>query len=264
MTSWRTYAIAALVIVATSVVGGELTSIHVVLPPMIAALVVLIGAALSVDYFGFSRRQLGWHGMIQPTTATRARLRALEHQFHRERRAGSMRTPATARTLLIALAEHGELRHADAVVDFLAADAATRAHADVVADALRALALAELGRLPQARLVEAALGARAGTSPVVAYARGRIAELGGAPAEALAHVERGLPRAGAATALRRDLGVLRARLLVRCGRVDDARRELGDLARGATRGAVEALIGGGDAGVAQVAREALGLATAYR
>ena len=265
MSSWRTFVIGALAIVATSVVGGFLTSVHVVLPPMVAALAVLIGAALAVDYFGLQRRHVGWHGRVRPSAASRSRLRALERQLRRERQAGSFRAPTTARTLLVALAEHDELRHAAEVVDFLAADAATRAHRDVVADALRVLALAELGRVAEARVVDDQLGPRAGTIPVVALARARLAELAGQPAAALAHVERGLGgRARRGEPAQRDLALLRARLLVRLGRRDDARHELAVIAAAAGgRDAVEGLLGG-DAGVAMVAREALGLATVYR
>ncbi len=266
MSSWRTFVIGVLAIVVTALVGGELTSIHVVLPPMLVALLVLLGAALAVDYFGLQRRQVGWHGRIQPSAASRARLRALDRQFRREREAGSFRAPATARSLLVTLAEHDELRHAVGVVDFLAADAATRVHGDVVADALRALALAELGRVAEASRVADALGARAGAIPVVAFTRARLAELAGAPAAALAHVERGLAgRARRGEPVQRDLALLRARLLVRLGRRDDARHELAAVVASGARGAVEGLVAGNlDAGVALVAREALGLATVYR
>ena len=54
-----------------------------------------------------------------------------------------MRTGATARALLVALAELDAWARTADVVDFLGADAMTRAHRDVVADALRGLALAE-------------------------------------------------------------------------------------------------------------------------
>jgi len=190
---------------------------------------------------------------------------ALERRFHREREAGGVRAPAVARTLLVSLAEHRELRRAGVVVDFLATDAATRAHRDVVGDALRALALAELGRLPEARVVDRGLGDRAGAAPVVAYARGRIAELAGEIRQGVAHVERGQPAARGAVA--RDLGVLRARLLARSGRLEDAREELGRIAAAGGRAAVEALIApdaGVDVAVALAARQALGLAAVYR
>lgn len=265
MSSWRTFGIGAAAIVATAVVGGALTSIHVVAPPLVAALLVLVIAALSVDYFGVARRQVGWHGAVTPTAASRAMVAALERRFARERGLGSIRTGATARALLLALAEHGELRRAGDVVDFLATEAATRAHRDLVGDALRALALAELGRVPEAKLVERALGDRAGVVPVVAYARGRIAELEHRAGDGLRAVERALRddgRRGAA----RDLGVLRARLLVRTGRLEDARLELGRVAADAAgRALVERLIAGdADAGVALAARQALGLGAVYR
>jgi hypothetical protein len=257
------FAVCAAAIVATGVAGAELTSVHVVAPPMFAALLVLLAAALSVDYFGLQRRHTGWNGTIVPTQATRAMLGALERRFRHERRVGALRTGATARALLIALAEHRELRRAGDVVDFLATEAATRAHRDVVGDALRALALAELGRGNEAKLCLDRIPARAGAVPAVAFARGRIAADTGDLAKALQHVERGLrgeSRAGAAL----DLALLRARLLARTGRADDARTELARIAAAPSgRAAVEALVAD-EAAVAHVAREALGIATVYR
>jgi hypothetical protein len=262
MSSWRTFGLGAAVLLLTAAIGASLTSIAVVAPPVIAALLVLFGAALAVDYFGFARRQVAWRGSVAPSAASRAMLRALERRFARERAAGAMRTATTARSLLIGLAEHHELRRAAEVVDFLATDAATRAHRDLDADALRALALAEIGRLDEAHVIDRAIGPRHGGVPVVAYLRGRLAELDGRPRpglEALDRVLRGPDRRGVA----RDLGLLRARLLVRSGRLEDARVELDLVARGGGRAAVEALIGG-DAGVALAARQALGLGAVYR
>jgi hypothetical protein len=263
MSSWRTVCVAALGIVAVAAVGAELTSPTVVVPPMIAALVVLLAAALAVDYFGFARRQLGWDGFVASTQARRTMVTALERRFVRERKAGAVRTGATARTLLVALAEDDDLRRAADVCDFLAADAATRVHKDVVADALRVLALAELGRLAEARRVDDTLGARVSALPVVAFARGRTAECAGKLPAALAHVDRGL-RGDDRRGARRDLGVMRARLLVRLGRGEDARVELDRVARGGGRRTVEALVVVEDAGVALAARQALGLAAIYR
>src|SRR5688572_6751854 len=110
MSSWRTFGIGAAAISVTAFVGGTLTSALVVAPPVVAALAVLLIAAFSVDYFGFTRRSTGWTGMVTPTRASRAMMGALERRFHREREAGAIRAPATARALLIALAEHRELR----------------------------------------------------------------------------------------------------------------------------------------------------------
>ena len=265
MSSWRTFGLGAAAISATAVVGGTLTSALVVAPPVIAALAVLLIAAVSVDYFGLARRTTGWTGTIVPTSASRAMMHALERRFAREREAGGVRAPAVARALLIALAEHRELRRAGGLVDFLATEAATRAHKDVDGDALRALALAELGRIAEARVVDQSLGARAGAVPVVAFVRGRIAELAGQVREGLAAVERGQPAARGAVA--RDLGVLRARLLARSGRLEDAREELGRIAAAGGRAAVEALIAPDasvDVGVALAARQALGLSAVYR
>lgn len=264
MSSWRTFRYGTVAILVTAVLGAELTSVAVVAPPMIAALLVLLIAAISVDYFGFACRQMGWNGSITPTRASQTMLGALELRFRRDRGAGALRTGATARSLLLALAEHDQLRRAGDAVDFLASDAATRVHRDVVADALRALALAELGRMPEARRVEVSLGERSRTAPVVAYARGRIAELAGQVPAALAHVEAALRDRDRRGAARRDLGVLRARLLVRTGRHDDARLELDRVARGGSRPAVEALLCGDDLGVSMAARQALGLGAVYR
>jgi hypothetical protein len=231
---------------------------------VIAALAVLLVAALSVDYFGLTRRTTAWTGMIIPTAASRAMMTALERRFHRERKAGGIRAPAVARALLISLAEHRELRRATVVVDFLATEAATRAHVDVDGDALRALALAELGRIDEARVVDQALGDRVAAVPVVAFVRGRIAELAGQVQQGLVHLERG--RRAARGVVARDLGVLRARLLARCGRLEDAREELGRIAAAGGRAAVEALIApdATDVAVALAARQALGLAAVYR
>lgn len=265
MSSWRMFGIGAAAIAGTAVLGGVLTSALVVAPPVIAALVVLLIAALSVDYFGLTRRSTGWTGLVTPTRATRAMMGALERRFQREREAGGIRAPAVARALLISLAEHRELRRAGNLVDFLATEAATRAHRDVDGDALRALALAELGRIPEARLVDQSLGDRAGVVPVVAFVRGRIAELAGQIQQGLVHVERGQRAARGTVA--RDLGVMRARLLARSGRLEDAREELGRIAAAGGRAAVEALNAPDasvDVGVALAARQALGLAAVYR
>lgn len=265
MSSWRTFGIGAAAIMVTAIVGGTLTSALVVAPPMIAALAVLVIAAISVDYFGLARRATGWTGLVTPTRASRMMMIALERRFHREREAGGIRAPAVARALLISLAQHRELRRAGGVVDFLATEAATRVHRDVDGDALRALALAELGRIAEARVVDHGLGERAGAVPVVAFVRGRIAELAGELREGLGQIERG--RRAARGAVARDLGVMRARLLARSGRLEDAREELGRIAAAGDRAAVEALIAPDaevDVGVALAARQALGLAAVYR
>src|SRR4051794_27377507 len=109
MSTWRTYGIGAIALLVTAAVGAEVTSIDVVAPPVGAALLVLGIAAMSVDYFGIARRQAGWTGTIVPSRASRAMLEALVRRFHREREGGAIRTGATARTLLLALAEHREL-----------------------------------------------------------------------------------------------------------------------------------------------------------
>ncbi len=253
--------VAGVIAVAAITVAGSLAAgWWVVLPPLLAALAALITAAMSVDYFGLRRRASDWRGQVATGRAAWARMRALEERFARERRAGSVHTAATARSLLIAHAELDVLARAAAVVDFLASDVGTRLRSDPCADALRALALSELGRVAEAARIDRGLDPDA-TVAVVAWARARIAARAGAPARGLV----ALDRAGAApgSPVAHDLTALRARLLLRVGRADDAHRTLRALAVDA-RPWVERLAADRDPAIGLAARQALSLGAAYR
>jgi hypothetical protein len=264
MGSWRLLATGWGALLGITACVGLVTSLPAVIPPVAAAGVVLLGAALACDYFGFARRSVGWNGRVASSAAARSRLAALERRFRRERDQGAMSTGATARGLLVALAEQGQLSRAGDVVDFLHAEALTRAHSDIVGDGLRALALAELGRLPQAERVLAALDRRAAREPVVIWARARAAELEGHLAEALAMLESAVPDEGALSAPLRDLAIEQARVLVRIGAAERARVVLARIAAGGWQQEVGALVGHGDPRLGLVAQEALGLVGAYR
>jgi hypothetical protein len=264
MGSWRLLALGWAGLLGVIAGLGLVTSLPAVIPPVAAAGVVLMGAALACDYFGFSRRALGWNGRVASSAAARARLAALEHRFLRERDHGSMSTGATARSLLVAMAELGQLRRSADVVDFLHADALTRAHRDPVGDALRALALAELGRGPQARRVLDDLDRHRAREPVVVWARARVAELEGRLGDALAMYASAVPESGALAAPERDLALEEARVLVRMGAGEKARVLLTRVASAGWSNEVAGLLDGGDASLGLVAQEALGLVTAYR
>jgi len=264
MGTWRLIALGWGALLATMIVAGIVTSLPAVVPPVVAASLVLFGAALAGDYFGFSRRAVGWKGKIASTPAAWARVSALELRFRRDRDQGRVGTGSTARALLVALAEIGELRRAGDVVDFLHADALTRAHRDVVGDGLRALALAELGRVPQARRLVSSLDRRAGREPVVTWARVRVAEREGRVQEALAELERAVPAHGALEPPLRDLALEQARLFVRSGATDRARVVLSRVASAGWRREVEALLDAGDPSLGLAVQEALGLVAEYR
>jgi len=260
MGPWRPVLVGVIALVAIAAAGTAAASSWVVLPPFVAAVAVLVTAAMRVDYFGLRRRTTDWHGQVATGRAAWARMRALEEQFARERRAGSVTTATTARALLIAQAELDALGRARELVDFLATDATTRVRRDPCADALRALALAELGRPAEAARIDRDLDDVAGL-PVVAWARARIAARGGAATRGLDAIERAEASPGSAVA--HDLAALRARLLLRLGRADDAHRALCALAATA-RPWVERLASDRDAAVGLAARQALDLGAAYR
>ena len=254
MGPWRPVLVGVIALVAIAAAGTAAASSWVVLPPFVAAVAVLVTAAMRVDYFGLRRRTTDWHGQVATGRAAWARMRALEEQFARERRAGSVTTATTARALLIAQAELDALGRARELVDFLATDATTRVRRDPCADALRALALAEAARIDRDLDDVAGL-------PVVAWARARIAARGGAATRGLDAIERAEASPGSAVA--HDLAALRARLLLRLGRADDAHRALCALAATA-RPWVERLASDRDAAVGLAARQALDLGAAYR
>ncbi|RMH43134.1 MAG: hypothetical protein D6689_06040 [Deltaproteobacteria bacterium] len=242
----------------------------VVLLPVLGAVVALTGAALAVDYFGLGRRRAVWPSARPDPRAAWRRSRALWRRFRALKRSGSPRTAPVARALLLALAECDRLREAGEVVDFLAADAAfTRVGADPVADAVRAIALAELGRVDEARPVAGRLLAapRCARRPIAVYAWARVAEVDGRVDAALRAVDESL-LARAGSALRRDLLLLRARCELRRGRGDAAADVLRRLARERGRRAVEevadASAARGDAALAVAARAALSAAAPYR
>lgn len=271
MATWRPLLPGLVLLGTVGAAAAALTSPMLVLPPVGAAVIVLLGAALAVDYFGFARRREGWGGFADDPRHAWARARALERRFARERGAGSPRCGWTARSLLLSLAAVDRLADASEVVDFLGADAIyARVGADPVADALRAIALAELGRTGEATELSAALSRsrRAGREPVVPYAAARVAESRRAYAEALEHVDAGLRCRGLEPRSSRDLELLRARLLAAMSRGQDAAEILASLAARGHRRSVEQLgeraHARGDAALALAARQALCDATPYR
>lgn len=271
MGQWRTLLLGLALLVPVAVVGASRTSAWLVLPPLIAAALVLLGAALAVDYFGVARRRAGWGGVGDDPHRAWTRARALEHRFGEQRAKGSPRTGWTARSLLLALAECDRLDDAGAVVDFLGADAIyARVGSDATADALRAVALAELGRMARARELCVALEASRGLRrrPVVGYALARVAEIDGRRAEAIERVERALRSRRLPASARRDLRLLRARCLAGLSRHNDAVRALAELASDGYAREVEQLghnaHARGETALALAARQALSDATPYR
>jgi len=263
MGSWRVLVMGwGAILVACLAVGTE-TSLPAVVPPLAAAAFVLIGAAIASDYFGLQRRATPWRGQVAASPGARARVTVLEQRFHGDRETGSLRTPTSARAYLVALAELGAWSRTAEVVDFLAADALTRPHRDVVADALRALALIELGRAAEARRLLDGLGRAGAREPVLAWVRAIQAEREGRTGEAEA-IAAAAARVWAEPGVRRDLMLVRARLLARTGHGDVARCVLGDLCAAGFRRDVEALLDGGDPRVGLAAQEALGLRSEYR
>jgi len=258
-------------LIPVAVFGAAQTTPWLVIPPLVAALAVLFVAALAVDYFGMARRRHGWAGVgVNPRRAW-LRARILERRFGRQKAKGSPRTAWTARSLLLALAECDRLDDATGVVDFLGADAVyTRVGSDATADALRAVALAETGRLDQARDLCGALeeSRLRRTLPVVAYACARVAELDRRPGEALERVDKALQQRRLPETARRDLLILRARALVAMAQAHDAAEVLGGLVVDGWQREVEQLADNarsrGNAGLALAARTALCKATPYR
>lgn len=262
MAPWRTLGVSVVALGAMVGFGAVVVSGWVVLPPLLAATVVLAGAAQSVDYFGLRRRTGDWTGRRRPGPAAWAQLRARQDRFTRDRTRGSVHAAASARALLLALAELDRLHQAGDAVDCLAADAVSRFRHDLCGDALRALALSELGRPAEAARLDRSLGAAAGTTPVVAWSRARMAERRGATTEALAALDLAIVRPG--TAIAHDLATVRARLHLRLGRADLAEHVLRTLSTSGGRPWVEQLATAEPVALAHVARRALGSETAYR
>jgi hypothetical protein len=231
---------------------------------------VLITAALTVDYFGLARRREDWSGFAADRKLAWTRARALERRFARERSSGSPRTGWTARNLLLALAGADRLGDAKTVVDFLCVDAVyTRVGTDATADALRAIALAELGRAGEANeLCDALTEGRTARFAVVGYAAARVAELQRRPSSALGHVDRALTCRNLRPGARRDLMILRARILAALSRAEDATTVLRELVSQGYLREVEHLAERsaerGNIAAARAARSALGEAAPYR
>jgi hypothetical protein len=250
--------------------AAHAASMWVVLPPLCAAALVLVSAALSVDYFGLRRRRVVWVAAAADPRAAWRRARALSARFGELRAEGSPRTAATARALLVALAECDRLADAREVVELLEADAPCRVGGDPTADALGAVALAELGRAAEARRRADALWARhRGALPgLVAWAVGRVAELGGRAADGLRAVDAALTGSLLDPDERRGLLTLRAKLLVRLARVDEGAEALRTLALSGWRRDVERVAESarerGDAATALAAARALAAASPYR
>lgn len=271
MGSWRFIAIACAALTVVLVVGASETSILLVGPPVLAAALVLLAAALAVDYFGLTRRADRWGGFDRDPRRAWTRARALELSFVRQKAAGSPRTAGTARALLLALAECDSLADARGVVDFLGADAVyTRVGSDATTDALRAIALAELGRGAEARELCDALAKRrrSGRMAVVAYARCRVAELERRYDDALAEAGRTLEGLRLRPGARRDLQLLRARVMAHAAKPEAAANILAELVAGGYRREVERIgevaAQNGDTAVSLAARTALLEATPYR
>ncbi len=259
------------VLVPVALTGAMHTSVWIVLPPVLAALATLMAAAMSVDYFGLARRRAGWGGFTPaPARCVWTRAQALERRFTREKALGSPRTSWTARSLLVTLAECDRLGDAAAVVDFLCADAIyNRVGADPLADALRAIALAELGRVGEARRIcdELERARNVGRLPVVAYATASVALFDHRPADALRGLDQALGRP-IADVDHRDLSILRARVLASMARISDAADLLSSLIARGFRGELEQLAERahtrGDSGLVMATRQALGEAAPYR
>jgi len=271
MGSWRFIAIAIAGLVPMLVIGASHTSILLVGPPLMAAALVLLVAAMAVDYFGLTRRTDRWGGFDNDPRRAWTRARALEMVFQRQKSAGSPRTAATARSLLLALAECDSLADARGVVDFLGADAVyTRVGSDATSDALRAVALAELGRLDEARQLCEALGTnrRSRRMIVVAYATCRVAELDRRYSDALVEAERVVDDRRLRTGARRDLQLLRARVMVHLAKTEQATTLLAELVAQGYRHEVERIAESaserGQTAISMSARAALADAAPYR
>jgi hypothetical protein len=261
--SWRVVAVGLVALALFAAVAAAVTTPLIVWPPVLAAAGVLIAAALASDYFGFSRRRHGWDGIATDPRQALARARILGRRFAREKSRGSIRAPRTARALLLSLAEGDRLRDAGDVVDFLGADAMCNAvGTDVVADALRAVALAELGRGAEANELAGELAGRWASLPVVAYARGRVAETRHDVRQALVHVDAALVLPQGRRS--RELLVLRARLLAKLGRTPETEEALRTLLTAGYRTDVESLAERGAPALALAARTALGTGALYR
>lgn len=269
MSSWRVLLAGAVAAMTAAVLAGCYAGTWVVLPPVVAAVGVLAAAAVAVDYFGLRRRREAWVGMPADPRPAVLRARALAPRFYRMQHTGSPRAPAVARSYLLALAECDRLRDAGGVVDFLSADAGfSRVGDDPTADAVRAIALAEIGRLADARRLAGTLIAsrRARRHAVVAYAWARVAVADGRAREAIERIDDALARRCSA-AVRRDLIVLRARACLGRGQLDAAADSLRRLLADGRRRELEQLADAAradDPRLAMAASRALSADAPYR
>ena len=72
MAPWRTLGVSVLALGSVVGVGAVVVSGWVVLPPLLAATIVLAAAAQSVDYFGLRRRSKGKNRQASTYSQTRA------------------------------------------------------------------------------------------------------------------------------------------------------------------------------------------------
>lgn len=271
MGGWLFTVIAFLGLFGGGIALGFEVSPWVIWPPVAAAALVLIAAALTVDYFGMSRLKSRWRGFSADHRQAWQRARSLERRFYRHRRAGSPRTRATARSLLLAYAQCDRLDEARGVIDYLGAETIfSGPGADAEADALRAVALAELGRMDEAaELVELLERSRRRRRlPVVGYAAARVAQTRGDHGGAIERIDEALSRPDIAAGARRDLIILRARSQARRGLANQASEALAELAAAGFRREVEDTTERaherGDVPLALAGRSALDQASPYR
>lgn len=269
--SWRSTAGGLLALAAAGVVLSVHMSPWIVVPPLLAAGLVLVGAALVVDYFGVARLRTEWSGFTSDHRHAWARAKLLERRFYRLRRAGSPRTRATARSLLLAYAQSDRLSDARDVIDFLGADTIfSGAGSDPVADALRVIALAAMGRERESHELLAAVerSGRRRRLAVVGYAAARVALLDRKPRAALERVDEALEARALPTGARRDLEFLKAQALAQLGQHHDASHALAALVAAGFRRDVEGLTElahqRGDVALALAGRSALDQANPYR
>jgi hypothetical protein len=261
------------IVFALPLAGAILSGISplLVLPPLLAAAGVLFIAAMSVDYFGVARKREHWGGFGTNPKRAWKRANKLHLRFTAQREVGSPNTPWTARALLISLAECDRLDESSDLIDFLSADAVfSRITNDVTADALRAVALAELGRHQESRELceELVKCPNRKCQPVVAYAKASIFFRRRRYQEVIEEVEKVVDRKSLPKPARRDLQMLQARALVSLSRSHDATVVLAKLVSEGWRREVEHMgnraFHKGDSMLASAVRSAMGMANPYR
>lgn len=271
MGSWRAVVLGLVGLALAGTTLSMLLSPWLVVPPVGAAGLVLVGAALAVDFFGVARLRTEWSGFTADHRQAWGRAKLLDRRFYRQRKVGSPRTRATARSLLLAYAESGRLSVAKDVIDFLGADMIfSGPGSDSVADAVRAMALTEMDRAEEAMSLLDALESskRRQRLPVVGYAAARIAIYNRQYRQALERLEQALEVERMPAGARRDLEMLRAACLAHLGRAQDATSALAQLSQGGFRRDVESMTElaheQGDVCVALAGRSALEYGAPYR